>query len=67
MITIDHIDGHAVKCDLCGGDPECVKHCREKAILFVDVDQAALYRREAAAQGHQKAGRRYVLSEAKLG
>lgn len=67
MITIDKIDKHAVKCDLCGGDPECVKHCREKAILFVDVDRAALYRREAVARGIKKEGKRYVLDEAKLG
>lgn len=26
--------GHAVKCDLCGGDPECVKACLYNAIKF---------------------------------
>jgi Fe-S-cluster-containing dehydrogenase component len=26
--------GHAVKCDLCGGDPECVKACASGAIHF---------------------------------
>jgi Fe-S-cluster-containing hydrogenase component 2 len=24
----------AIKCDFCGGDPECVKHCPEQAIEF---------------------------------
>lgn len=67
MITIDKKDKHAVKCDLCGGDPECVKHCREKAILYVDVDKAAGYRREEVARGHRTEGSRYVFGEAKLG
>jgi Fe-S-cluster-containing dehydrogenase component len=24
-------------CDLCGGEPECVKHCPEHAILYTDI------------------------------
>jgi Fe-S-cluster-containing hydrogenase component 2 len=24
----------ALKCDLCGGDPECVKNCPQRAIVF---------------------------------
>lgn len=67
MITVDGIDKHAVKCDLCGGDPECVKHCREKAILYVDINKVALHRREATAKMHKREGRRYVTSQAKLG
>jgi len=27
-------------CDLCGGDPVCVDHCPEQAIIFVGRDQA---------------------------
>jgi Fe-S-cluster-containing hydrogenase component 2 len=67
MITFDEIDKHAVKCDLCGGNPECVKHCREKAILYTDINKVALHRREAAAKTHRREGRRYVASGAKLG
>jgi Fe-S-cluster-containing hydrogenase component 2 len=26
-------------CDLCGGDPQCVKHCPEGAIQYVPFDQ----------------------------
>ncbi|HXZ35654.1 MAG TPA: 4Fe-4S dicluster domain-containing protein [Thermodesulfobacteriota bacterium] len=50
MITLDPVDRHAVKCDQCGGQPECVKHCREEAILYVPADKAALHRREAIAR-----------------
>ena len=31
--------GHPFKCDLCGGDPECVRACDVKAIDYVDFDQ----------------------------
>ena len=27
MITYDQVRGVCIKCDLCGGDPECVKQC----------------------------------------
>ncbi len=27
-------DGRPIKCDLCGGDPECVKVCPHEAILY---------------------------------
>jgi Fe-S-cluster-containing hydrogenase component 2 len=27
-------DGQIIKCDLCGGDPECVKVCETRAIRF---------------------------------
>ena len=67
MISLDPIDQHAVKCDLCGGEPECVKHCPEGALLFVAGDQAGRHRREAAARSHRREGRRYLLDTAKLG
>lgn len=57
MITIDPVDRHAVKCNLCGGEPECVKHCREKAILYVEANRVALHRREASARRGGQAGK----------
>lgn len=38
------------KCDLCGGDPECVKHCLYGALEFVDADEAAYIKRRAGAE-----------------
>lgn len=46
MITIDSVKRKALKCDLCGGDPECVKHCRGHALIFEDVNKVARQRRE---------------------
>ena len=31
----------ALKCDLCGGDPECVKFCSRNAIILKDTDFTA--------------------------
>jgi len=36
--------GVVVKCDLCGGDPECAKACPTDAITYVDADWTGLGR-----------------------
>jgi len=47
------------KCDLCDGDPQCVRFCYEKAVDYVDVArESVLKKREAAeriAEAHKKA------------
>ncbi len=42
--TINYIadKGVVAKCDLCGGDPECVKVCPTNAITFVDANWTGL-------------------------
>jgi len=35
------------KCDLCSGEPKCVKYCPTKAIDFVDVTRAASSRQRS--------------------
>jgi carbon-monoxide dehydrogenase iron sulfur subunit len=42
--------GIIIKCDLCGGDPECVKHCLYGALQFVNADEAAYIKRRAGAE-----------------
>ena len=53
MITWAGEERKAVKCDLCGGKPECVKHCREKAVEYIDSSEAAGLRREIYARSQQ--------------
>ena len=43
-ITMDR-EGELIKCDLCEGDPSCVKHCETEAIKFVRADRASQRRR----------------------
>ncbi|MCD6383446.1 MAG: 4Fe-4S dicluster domain-containing protein [Thermoplasmata archaeon] len=39
MHVIRMIDDKAFKCDLCGGDPQCVKVCTAGAIEFVEIGE----------------------------
>ena len=43
-------DGCAEKCNLCHGDPQCVKRCRTEAIRFMDVDAQAESKKKAVAE-----------------
>lgn len=36
---VDHDDGHVLKCDLCDGDPTCVKVCPTGALTFEEVSK----------------------------
>ncbi len=39
-----------VKCDLCGGNPQCVKYCETRAIVYVDPREAYEQLRGRSAQ-----------------
>jgi len=39
-----------IKCDLCGGDPLCVKFCETKALQYVEVSAVNLLKKREAAQ-----------------
>ena len=41
--------GKVIKCDLCGGDPECAKVCPTQAIVYVDADWTGYERMKAWA------------------
>jgi Fe-S-cluster-containing hydrogenase component 2 len=58
VLTLDPLTGKAIKCDLCDGDPECVKHCPKKVLLYVDPNKAAYLRRLMEYGGGSHIGRR---------
>lgn len=43
------IDGKVAKCDLCDGDPQCVRFCDIKAIEFTDGGDVSIEKKRAAA------------------
>ncbi len=47
--VLDPISEVVVNCDLCGGDPQCVKYCPAGALVFVDISEAADKKRRQTA------------------
>jgi Fe-S-cluster-containing dehydrogenase component len=46
-VHFDTGSGVSRKCDLCGGDPMCVRSCTAGALRYVEADEAFDVRREA--------------------
>ena len=44
------IDRKNFKCDLCDGDPQCVRFCDVKAVEYVDPNQVSLSKKRVAAE-----------------
>ena len=49
-INYNSSTGKVIKCDLCGGDPECAKACPTDAISWIDADWTGLDRMRASAE-----------------
>lgn len=49
-ISLDADAGHAVKCDLCGGDPLCVKFCAYGALKYITQEEATMEARKEAVK-----------------
>lgn len=44
-----------MRCDLCGGDPTCVKYCETEALQFVDVETFNIRKQRIAADKLRRA------------
>ena len=42
--------GYAEKCDLCGGDPECVKFCSKGTLRFVEPELGMMAKKKGVAE-----------------
>ncbi len=49
-VGIDAAHGRVVKCELCGGDPVCVKFCSPEALLYVPATSVNLMKQRTAAE-----------------
>jgi carbon-monoxide dehydrogenase iron sulfur subunit len=45
-VHFDQAEGVSGKCDLCGGDPMCVRSCTSAALRYIEADEASDLRRE---------------------
>ncbi len=48
-IKLNHTAKEIIKCDLCGGDPECVKVCHVGALEFTEVEDMVMDKRFRSA------------------
>jgi Fe-S-cluster-containing hydrogenase component 2 len=44
------IDKLVFKCDLCDGDPQCVRFCDVKAVDFVEENDVSILKTRSAAE-----------------
>ncbi len=59
-------DRKIFKCDLCDGDPQCVRFCEVKAVDFVDADKVGIIKRRQAAERVSCAGKEAAALENQL-
>jgi Fe-S-cluster-containing hydrogenase component 2 len=53
-------DKKVFKCDLCEGDPQCVRFCDVKAVEYVDANQINILKKREAAQKQSMAQKKAV-------
>ena len=65
-MSFNAIDRRVLKCDLCEGDPQCVRFCEVKAVDFIEVDDVSIIKKRKAAQRVSAAGKKAASLEAQL-
>ena len=66
-MSFNTIDRKVFKCDLCDGDPQCVRFCEVKAVDFVDANEVSIVKKRGAAEKLSLAGKEAAaLIEARL-
>ncbi len=48
--NFNYTKGTAFKCDLCGGNPQCVEYCWTEALQYLPLERALGEKREAVAR-----------------
>ena len=56
-MSYNTIDKKVFKCDLCDGDPQCVRFCDRKAVDFVPAGDVSIDKKRGAADRVSKAGK----------
>ena len=56
-MSFNTIDRKVFKCDLCEGDPQCVRFCDRKAVDFVSPDDVSIDKKRQAASRISQAGK----------
>jgi Fe-S-cluster-containing hydrogenase component 2 len=56
-MSFNVIDKRVFKCDLCDGDPQCVRFCDRKAVDYLPADEISIDKKREAAGRLSKAGK----------
>jgi Fe-S-cluster-containing hydrogenase component 2 len=59
-------DRQVFKCDLCDGDPQCVRFCEVKAVDFIEADKVTINKRRQAAERVSSASKEAAALENQL-
>jgi Fe-S-cluster-containing hydrogenase component 2 len=59
-------DRRVLKCDVCDGDPQCVRFCDVKAVDFIDAGEVAIRKSRKAAQRVSDAGKQAADLQARI-
>ena len=65
-MSFNTIDRRVLKCDLCDGDPQCVRFCEVKAVDFIEANDVSLIKQRKAAERLSAAGKDAAALEAQL-
>lgn len=65
-MSFNSTDKQVFKCDLCDGDPQCVRFCEEKAVDFIETDDVCTSKRRDAAERVSKSGKEAAALVAQL-
>ena len=65
-MSFNTTDRRVLKCDLCDGNPQCVRFCEVKAVDFIEADDVSLIKQRKAAERLSAAGKDAAALEAQL-
>jgi len=60
-VNVDPKTRKVIKCDLCGGNPQCVRFCETKAVDFLEPTVANLAKRRTAIEKYSEIVRKLPL------
>jgi carbon-monoxide dehydrogenase iron sulfur subunit len=56
-MSFNRMDKTVFKCDVCDGEPQCVRFCDMKAVDYVDTDDVSIQKKRDAATRVSRAGK----------
>ena len=65
-MSFNTIDRKVFKCDLCDGDPQCVRFCEVNAIEYVHADEVSILKMRDAAEKISISGKEAAVLQAAM-